>query len=215
MQRHTGWRPGTLSSAAEGGAAERSDQEAPLGPGRPPRVKIYGALVAAKNRALQFAFSMPGVNCPETAPGHLGSASAASQAIPRLGGAAGDHAGEDGSSGTYCLAAGDASRGAPHDPAESHHLRRRPRLSGPGAGPAGQARASRPSRTPGRPGRACGRPRPSRRPARLARGVDGPGHGRHRRLARNHPIWVMPIHHRVLDAGSLDHGRLGTAGGAW
>jgi hypothetical protein len=31
-----------LSFAAEGGAAEESDQKAPLGPGRPPRMKAYG-----------------------------------------------------------------------------------------------------------------------------------------------------------------------------
>jgi hypothetical protein len=52
---------GTLSFAAQGGAAEESDQKAPLGPGRPP-MKTYGVLVAAKNRALPLAFSMPGVN---------------------------------------------------------------------------------------------------------------------------------------------------------
>jgi hypothetical protein len=32
-------------------------------------MKIYGALVAAKNRALLLAFPMPGVNWPETGPG--------------------------------------------------------------------------------------------------------------------------------------------------
>ena len=53
---------GTLSFAAQGGAAEESDQKAPLGPGRPPPMKTYGDLVAAKNRALPLAFSMPGVN---------------------------------------------------------------------------------------------------------------------------------------------------------
>ena len=54
---------GTLSFAAEGGAAEVSGQKAPpLGPGRPPRMKTYGAVVAARNCALPLAFSMPGVN---------------------------------------------------------------------------------------------------------------------------------------------------------
>jgi len=59
----------TLLPKAE--RSKESDHEAPLGPGRPPRMKIYGALVAAKNRALLLAFPMPGVNWPETGPGHL------------------------------------------------------------------------------------------------------------------------------------------------
>jgi hypothetical protein len=59
----------TLLPKAE--RSKESDHEAPLGPGRPPRMKIYGALVAAKNRALLLAFPMPGVNWSETAPGHL------------------------------------------------------------------------------------------------------------------------------------------------
>jgi len=53
---------GTISFADEGGAAEESDQKAPLGPGRPPRMDTYGDLVPAKNRALPLAVSMPGVN---------------------------------------------------------------------------------------------------------------------------------------------------------
>ena len=54
---------GTLSFAAQGGAAEKSGQKGPpLDPGRPPPMKTYGDLVAAKNRALPLALSMPGVN---------------------------------------------------------------------------------------------------------------------------------------------------------
>lgn len=52
---------GTLNFAAEGGAAEEPDQKAPLDPGRPLPMKTYGDLVAAKNRTLPLAFSMPGV----------------------------------------------------------------------------------------------------------------------------------------------------------
>jgi hypothetical protein len=37
-------------------------RKAPLGPGRPPPMKTDGVLVAAKNRAVPLAFSMPGVN---------------------------------------------------------------------------------------------------------------------------------------------------------
>ena len=42
--------------------------------------------------------------------------------IPRLAGAAGGYAGEDGLSGYFLAAAGDASRRAPRDPAGSNHL---------------------------------------------------------------------------------------------
>jgi hypothetical protein len=94
---------GTLSFAAEGGAAGESDQKAPPpGPGRPPPMKTYGALVAAENRALPLAFSTR---------------------ILRLADAAGGQAGEVWLvSGCYLAAAGDAPRRTPRNPARSHHL---------------------------------------------------------------------------------------------
>jgi hypothetical protein len=60
-----GWVNGSRAPSAllpKAARPKNPDQKAPLGPGRPPSMKTYGDLVAAKNRALPLAFSMPGVN---------------------------------------------------------------------------------------------------------------------------------------------------------